>query len=73
VEVTALRAIATLDAPARMEELCGSWVGRWGDAPVVGPWVVARDDCTIWIPEGWEGREGALGALVLRRSGREAS
>lgn len=66
VEVTAVRATATLAAPVEMSELCASWVGRW-DAEVVGPRVVAREDCTIWVPEGWIGREGALGALVLRR------
>ena len=62
VEVTAVRVVATLDAPARIEELCGSWVGRWGGGPVVGPRVVARDDCTIWVPQGWQGTEGALGS-----------
>ena len=69
IEVTALRAAATLPAPVSMEELCTSWVGRWEDDSVAGPQVVAREDCTIWIPAGWEGREGPLGTLVLRRSG----
>jgi N-methylhydantoinase A/oxoprolinase/acetone carboxylase beta subunit len=65
VEVTALRAAASAPAPSRVEEVLGAWEGRV--EPVVGPAVVARDDCTIWVPEGWRGEPGALGALVLRR------
>jgi len=68
VEVTAIRATATLPAPVSIEALCGSWEGKWAGETVVGPRVVSREDCTIWIPGGWEGSEGALGALVLRRS-----
>ena len=30
-----------------------------------GPAVVAEDDCTIWVPGGWEATPGELGALVL--------
>jgi hypothetical protein len=35
----------------------------------VGPDVVVRDDCTVWVPAGWVGEPGPLGSLVLRRSG----
>jgi hypothetical protein len=31
--------------------------------------VEVRADCTIWVPAGWVGREGALGALMLERTG----
>lgn len=66
VEVTALRVEARLPAPVSMEHLCG----RLDDAPtdeVIGPTVLARADCTVWVPEGWRGETGPLGALVLRR------
>jgi hypothetical protein len=29
--------------------------------------VIAEEDCTIWVPEGWTAEPGAVGALVLRR------
>ncbi|MFZ4517353.1 MAG: hydantoinase/oxoprolinase family protein [Microthrixaceae bacterium] len=66
VEVTAVRAVATLPAPAAIEEVLAAWAGRWPE-PVVGPVALVRDDCTIWVPQGWVGSEGALGSLVLRR------
>ena len=31
------------------------------------PDVVLEPDCTIYVPEGWRGRPGAGGALVLTR------
>jgi N-methylhydantoinase A/oxoprolinase/acetone carboxylase beta subunit len=65
VEVTALRVTVSAPAPSIVEEVLGAWAGRV--EPVVGPAVVARDDCTIWVPEGWRGEPGPLGALVLRR------
>ncbi|MHB1138854.1 MAG: hydantoinase/oxoprolinase family protein, partial [Microthrixaceae bacterium] len=68
VEVTALRAVAELPAPATIEQLLGGWAGRWTE-PVVGPRVIVREECTIWVPEGWVGVEGALGTLVLTRPG----
>ena len=46
--------------------MLAGWEGRWPE-PVVGPTVEVREDCTIWIPEGWTGREGPLGSLVLER------
>jgi N-methylhydantoinase A/oxoprolinase/acetone carboxylase beta subunit len=69
VEVTAVRAVATRPAPASIAEASAAWVGRWGGDVVTGPTVVARQDCTIWVGDGWVGSEGALGALVLRRVG----
>ena len=69
IEVTAVRAVAERAAPATVEELLAGWVGRWEDT-VVGPRVIVREDCTIWVPAGWTGREGALGTLVLQRSAK---
>jgi N-methylhydantoinase A/oxoprolinase/acetone carboxylase beta subunit len=63
VEVVALRARAFGHAPTSVTEL-----------PVLprqeakGPSVIAEDDCTIWLPDGWIAEAGAAGALVLRRS-----
>ncbi len=64
VEVVALRAVAETDAPATVEQVLSRWAGQ-PLGTVVGPQVVVRDDCTIWVPRGWVGRPGALGALVL--------
>jgi N-methylhydantoinase A/oxoprolinase/acetone carboxylase beta subunit len=68
IEVTAVRASAGIAAPVSVHEVLRSWEGRW-DRPVVGPDVIVREDCTIWVPEGWRGEEGPLGSLVLRRIG----
>jgi N-methylhydantoinase A/oxoprolinase/acetone carboxylase beta subunit len=66
VEVVALRAVATGAAPADVAEV----LGRAAPFPgrVVGPDVVVRDDCTVWVPAGWVGAPGPLGSLVLRPS-----
>lgn len=69
VEVTAVRAVATRPAPAPIEDVLAGWAGRWAQR-VTGPVALTRDDCTIWVPPGWEGTEGPLGSLVLRRRGR---
>lgn len=66
IEVVALRAVAESAAPATVEQALESWEGRW-TGPVVGPQVVVREDCTIWVPAGWRGEPGPLGSLVLRR------
>jgi len=64
IEVVALRARAR--RPAALIP---------GDLPPVerpavrGPEVVAEADCTVWVPDGWIGEPGALGAWILRRSG----
>ena len=67
VEVTAVRAVAEARAPATMDEVLARWEGRWS-GPVAGPRVVVREDCTIWVPDGWVGEPGPLGALVLRQA-----
>ena len=56
-------------SPTTMQELCAESQGAWGQGVLEGPAVVSRDDCTVWVPAGWSGSEGALGALVLRRTG----
>ena len=62
MEVVALRARATAAA--------GS--GEWPSVPPrragVGPTTIADPDTTIYVPDGWVGRVGALGALVLERA-----
>jgi N-methylhydantoinase A/oxoprolinase/acetone carboxylase beta subunit len=67
VEVVAVRAVAEGAAPASVHDVLAGWADRW-DAPVVGPCTVTREDCTIWVPKGWTGEPGPLGALVLRRT-----
>jgi N-methylhydantoinase A/oxoprolinase/acetone carboxylase beta subunit len=66
IEVTTLRAVAEAPAPCTLPEVLARWVGRHPE-PVVGPAVEVREDCTIWVPAGWTGREGPLGSLVLER------
>jgi N-methylhydantoinase A/oxoprolinase/acetone carboxylase beta subunit len=63
VEVVALRARATIAAPLEVTDL----PAPPARTPVVGPAVVAEPDCTIWVPAGWRGDPGPLGALVLTR------
>jgi N-methylhydantoinase A/oxoprolinase/acetone carboxylase beta subunit len=67
VEVVALRAVAEGAAPASVADVLAGWAERW-DGLVVGPCTVTREDCTIWVPEGWVGEPGPLGALILRRT-----
>jgi N-methylhydantoinase A/oxoprolinase/acetone carboxylase beta subunit len=62
VEVVALRATARVPAPLQPGDLPA--VER---RPVTGPAVVAEPDCTIWVPDGWVGRPGPGGSLVLDR------
>lgn len=62
VEVVALRAAALVRSPVDAGSL--PVVPR---AAVTGPRVVAEEDCTIWIPDGWRAEPGEAGALVLRR------
>ncbi len=68
IEVVAIRAAVETPAPATIEEVLAAWDGRWTE-PVVGPRVVVREDCTIWVPDGWRGEPGPLGSLVLQRTG----
>jgi len=65
IEVVALRARATRDAPLRADELPPV------ERPTVrGPRVVAEPDCTVWVPDGWTATPGPLGAWLVRRDGR---
>ena len=65
VEVTAVRATAELPAQDTVEQVLASWdVVQRGE--VVGPEVLVRDDCTMWVPQGWRGRPGPLGSWLLR-------
>jgi N-methylhydantoinase A/oxoprolinase/acetone carboxylase beta subunit len=62
VEVIAVRARASLQAPTRITDLPD--VDR---ARVAGPAVVAEPDCTVWVPDGWRAEPRELGAWVLER------
>ena len=73
VEVVALRAVATLPAPADITDVLERWAevdgaAGVGASTIVGPQVVVRPDCTTWVPDGWKGSIGPLGSLVLHRS-----
>lgn len=48
VEVVAVRVSSKTPSPVEIEDLPP--VERTG---VVGPTVIAEDDCTIWVPAGW--------------------
>ena len=63
VQVLALRARASRPAPLRIDDLP---VPR--RATVTGPAVVAEADCTMWVPEGWTARPGAIGAWMVTRT-----
>ncbi len=65
VEVIALRARASRDAPLRPDELPAVDRGT-----VVGAAVAAEADCTVWVPTGWVARPGPLGCWLLTRDGR---
>lgn len=67
IEVTALRAVAAATPPATIDDVLAGWDDR-GQGTVHGPQVVVREDCTIWVPDGWTGVPGPLGSLVLTRS-----
>jgi N-methylhydantoinase A/oxoprolinase/acetone carboxylase beta subunit len=62
VEVVAVRARASVASPVSVLDL--PVVDRAGGA---GPRVVAEEDCTVWVPDGWRAEVGEAGALVLRR------
>jgi N-methylhydantoinase A/oxoprolinase/acetone carboxylase beta subunit len=63
IEVVAIRVRASSAAPLALTDL--PEVAR---APVDGPAVVAEPDCTVYVPDGWHGEPGPLGALILRRA-----
>ncbi len=63
IEVVAIRATAALASPVTVDDL--PTVAR---TPVTGPAVVAEDDCTIWVPEGWRAEVHPVsGAFVITR------
>lgn len=63
IEVVALRARASRDAPLHPDEL--PHVER---STMVGPAVAAEADCTVWVPAGWAARPGPLGCWLLARA-----
>jgi N-methylhydantoinase A/oxoprolinase/acetone carboxylase beta subunit len=64
IEVVALRVRVAVESPVQLADLPG--VER-GTMVTHGPAVIAEDDCTIWVPEGWLAEPGVDGALVMRR------
>jgi N-methylhydantoinase A/oxoprolinase/acetone carboxylase beta subunit len=62
VEIVAVRARAWLPSPVDIAALPTVVRER-----AVGPAVIAEEDCTIWVPDGWVAEPGVGGALVLRR------
>lgn len=74
IEVVSLRAFGERPAPADVLELLSqadsiSSGSRWAQLAeaesVHGPVSLAAADHTVWIPDGWTGRLGTLGALVI--------
>jgi N-methylhydantoinase A/oxoprolinase/acetone carboxylase beta subunit len=62
VEVIAIRATARGATPAL--ELPAPPGRRPGPHP--GPLVIAEEDCTIWVPEGWVAELGGGGAWMIQ-------
>ncbi|HEV8116458.1 MAG TPA: hydantoinase B/oxoprolinase family protein, partial [Acidimicrobiales bacterium] len=63
VEVVAVRATARV--PSGLD--LGSLPPVERNGPVAGPAVIAEDDCTIWVAEGWVAEVHPTGSWVLRR------
>ena len=63
IEVVALRARASVDAPLDVTDL----PAPTARTAVEGPAVVAEADCTIWVAAGWRADPGPTGALLLTR------
>jgi len=63
VEVVAVRATARVASPVDLGSLPP--VDRRG--PVCGPAVIAEEDCTIWLAEGWTADVHASGSWILSR------
>ncbi|MCB1032033.1 MAG: hydantoinase/oxoprolinase family protein, partial [Acidimicrobiales bacterium] len=63
IEVVALRATARLAPVVVLSDMAP--VQRQG---AIGPAVIAEADCTIWVPEGWQGEVHSSGALVITRT-----
>jgi N-methylhydantoinase A/oxoprolinase/acetone carboxylase beta subunit len=62
VEVVALRATAAISSSVGLDSL----PARARDG-ATGPAVIAEEDCTIWVPDGWVATPAEAGALVLKR------
>ncbi len=63
VEVVALRATARWSSPVDVSDLAPP--PRRG--PYRGPHVIAEDDCTIWVAEGWMADVHESGSWLLTR------
>ncbi|HEX7167078.1 MAG TPA: hydantoinase/oxoprolinase family protein [Acidimicrobiales bacterium] len=63
IEVVALRATARLVSEVGYDELPAG--AARSDA--VGPCVLAEEDCTVWVPDGWRARVDESGAWVITR------
>ncbi|MEZ5381894.1 MAG: hydantoinase/oxoprolinase family protein [Microthrixaceae bacterium] len=67
VEVIALRAFAERPAARSVLEVLAA-AAPVCDGEVRGPASVPAADHTVWVPEGWVGRPGPLGAMILTPS-----
>jgi N-methylhydantoinase A/oxoprolinase/acetone carboxylase beta subunit len=63
IEVVALRARVTRPAPLAVDDL-----PALPRSTVWGPAVVAEDDCTLWVPDGWCATPGPTGAWIVERT-----
>ena len=63
VEVVALRASAAVPSPVAI----GSLPRPATRSDAKGPTVLAEEDCTVWVPEGWRATVDASGSWILRR------
>ena len=63
VEVVAVRAVARVPSGVDLGALPP--VDRSG--PVAGPAVIAEEDCTVWVADGWTAEVHTTGSWVLRR------
>ena len=70
IEVVALRASARLEAAVSFDDLPPPERRR---APAVGPTVLAEDDCTVWVPDGWRADVHHSGSWILTRPGQLSS
>ena len=64
VEVVALRVSARTASPTLVEALPDP--GQRAEA--TGPTVLAEQDCTVWVPDGWTAEVGGGGSWILQRS-----
>jgi N-methylhydantoinase A/oxoprolinase/acetone carboxylase beta subunit len=62
VEVVAVRARATGPVPGRLDDLPPP-----DRRACSGPAVLAEEDCTVHVPDGWVAEVGPLGTWILRR------